>query len=92
VRDVLTDPLNAAAVRCFVDVARVVGLQTIAEFVETEAQLQHLAVLGVDFAQGFHIHRPGPLPKVWPPASRGRKKVMNPGIRNCTQTMDCLQP
>jgi len=92
VRDVLTDPLDAAAVRCFVDVARVVGLRTIAEFVETEAQLQHLAVLGVDFAQGFHIHRPGPLPKVWPPASRGRKKVMNPGIRNCTQTMDCLQP
>ena len=92
VRDVLTDPLDAAAVRCFVDVARVVGLRTIAEFVETEAQLQHLAVLGVDFAQGFHIHRPGPLPKVWPPASLGRKKVMNPGIRNCTQTMDCLQP
>ena len=92
VRDVLTDPLNAAAVRCFVDVARVVGLQTIAEFVETEAQLQHLAVLGVDFAQGFHIHRPGPLPKVWPPTSGGRKKVMNSGIRNCTQTTDCLQP
>jgi len=92
VRDVLTDPLDAAAVRCFVDVARVVGLQTIAEFVETEAQFQHLAVLGVDFAQGFHIHRPGPLPKVWPPTSGGRKKVTNSGIRSCTQTTDCLQP
>jgi len=72
VRDVLTDPLDAAAVRCFVDVARVVGLKTIAEFVENEAQFQHLAQLGVDMAQGFHIHRPGPLPSLWPQTSDRR--------------------
>jgi len=70
--DVLTDPLDAAAVRCFVDVAKVVGLKTIAEFVENEAVLQHLAVLGVDFAQGFHVHRPGPLPTMWPQTSGSR--------------------
>jgi len=68
VREVLTDPLDAAAVRCFVDVARVVGLKTVAEFVESEAILQHLAKLGVDMAQGFHVHRPGPLPSSWPDA------------------------
>ncbi len=73
VRDVLTDPLNAATVRCFIDVAKVVGLKTIAEFVENEAVLQQLVVLGVDFAQGFHIHRPGPLPSAWPRTSGGRK-------------------
>jgi EAL domain-containing protein (putative c-di-GMP-specific phosphodiesterase class I) len=71
--DVLTDPLDAAAVRCFVDVAKVVGLKTIAEFVENEAVLQHLAVLGVDFAQGFHIHRPGPLPTTWPQTCGSRQ-------------------
>jgi len=85
--DVLTDPLDAAAVRCFVDVAKVVGLKTIAEFVENEAVLQHLAVLGVDFAQGFHIHRPGPLPTVWPqthgssqarPALAGPPRLLSP--------------
>lgn len=65
VREVLTDPLAAAAVRCFVDVANVVGLKTVAEFVESEAILQHLATLGVDMAQGFHVHRPGPLPSSW---------------------------
>ena len=69
VREILTNPLDAAAVRCFVDVARVVGLKTVAEFVENEAALQHLAALGVDFAQGFHIHRPSPLPTAWPQAS-----------------------
>jgi len=72
VRDVLTDPLDAAAVRCFIDVAKVVGLKTIAEFVENETVFQHLAQLGVDFAQGFHIHRPGPLPKVWPHTNGSR--------------------
>jgi diguanylate cyclase (GGDEF)-like protein len=66
VRNVLTDPLDAAAVRCFVDVARVVGLKTVAEFVESEAVQRHLAELGVDLVQGFHLHRPGPLPTAWP--------------------------
>jgi len=68
IRGVLTDPLDAAAVRCFVDVARVVGLKTVAEFVETEAIQNHLAELGVDLAQGYHVHRPGPLPTAWPEA------------------------
>lgn len=71
VRNVLTDPLDAAAVRCFVDVARVVGLKTVAEFVESQAILQHLAELGVDMAQGFHVHRPCPLPSSWPQALAG---------------------
>jgi diguanylate cyclase (GGDEF)-like protein len=66
VRDVLTDTLDAATIRCFVEVARVVDLKTVAEFVESEAILQHLIGLGVDLAQGFHLHRPGPLPSVWP--------------------------
>ena len=65
VRDVLTDPLDAAAVRCFVDVARVVGLKTVAEFVESEVVMQRLAALGVDMAQGYHVHRPSPLPLTW---------------------------
>ena len=37
------------------------GLKTIAEFVETEATLQRLRDIGVDFAQGYAIHRPEPL-------------------------------
>ena len=63
---VLTDPLDAAAVRCFVDVARVAGLKTVAEFVESAEIMHHLAELGVDLAQGYHVHRPAPLPLTWP--------------------------
>ena len=61
VRGLLTDPLDEASVRCFVDVARVVGLKTVAEGVESAAALDRLRSLGLDFAQGDHLHRPAPL-------------------------------
>jgi len=35
--------------------------KTIAEYVEDEATLQALVDAGVDYAQGFHIGRPGPV-------------------------------
>src|SRR5262249_36637549 len=34
VRDVVDDPLDEAAVRCFAEVARIVGVRTVAEFVD----------------------------------------------------------
>jgi len=37
VRDLLTDSLDEAAVRCFTDVAKVVSVKTVAEFVEVPA-------------------------------------------------------
>ncbi|MCX7279665.1 MAG: EAL domain-containing protein [Burkholderiales bacterium] len=61
VRDVVTDPLDDAAVRCFVDVARVLGIETVAEFVDDPAVLQRLITLGVDFAQGYLLHKPEPI-------------------------------
>ncbi|WP_394790246.1 EAL domain-containing protein [Rhodoferax sp.] len=61
VRDVVDDPLDDAAVRCFVDVARVVGVQTVAEFVDNPAVLERLRQIGVDFVQGFLLHKPAPI-------------------------------
>lgn len=37
-----------------------IGAQVVAEGVETEAELTSLEALGIDFAQGFHFHRPEP--------------------------------
>ena len=62
IRDLITDPLDLAAVRCFIEVAKVVGIETIAEFVETDEVLAALREMGVDFAQGYLLHRPEPLP------------------------------
>jgi EAL domain-containing protein (putative c-di-GMP-specific phosphodiesterase class I) len=61
VRDLLTDKLDEAAVRCFVEIAGVVGMQTIAEFTESEDIMLELRAMGIDFAQGFHVHRPAPI-------------------------------
>jgi diguanylate cyclase len=61
VRDVVSDPLDEAAVRCFTDVAKVLGVRTVAEFVDQVDVLERLREIGVDFAQGFLIHRPAPI-------------------------------
>ena len=64
IRDLIADPLDRAAVRCFHDVARVIGVKTIAEFVEQQAALDVLREIGVDYAQGFLVHRPEPLDRL----------------------------
>ena len=64
VTGVIDDPLDDVAVRCFVEVAEVIGLRTVAEFVESEAVLQRLRQIGVHYAQGFHLHRPEPFEQV----------------------------
>ena len=66
VRDLLKDPLDHTAVRCFRDVAEVCGLQTVAEFVENGEIFAELRQIGVDFAQGYLIHRPEPLEHLLP--------------------------
>jgi diguanylate cyclase (GGDEF)-like protein len=48
-------------VRAMVDLARGLGKQTIAEFVEDGPTLALITELGVDFAQGFFIGHPAPL-------------------------------
>jgi EAL domain-containing protein (putative c-di-GMP-specific phosphodiesterase class I) len=61
VTGLLSDPLDEVFVRSFVDVARVIGLKTVAEFVESAEVMDRLRQLGVDFAQGYHLHEPALL-------------------------------
>lgn len=61
IRDLIDDPLDDAAVRCFADVARLIGVQTVAEFVDRPAVLQRVREIGIDHAQGFLLHQPEPL-------------------------------
>jgi EAL domain-containing protein (putative c-di-GMP-specific phosphodiesterase class I) len=62
----LTDELDAAAVRCFTDVAKVLGVKTVAEFVDQPAVLARLREMGVDFAQGYLLHKPAPIDQILP--------------------------
>jgi PAS domain S-box-containing protein len=61
VRDLVTSPDNLHVVKAIVSLARAFGLKTIAEGVEDEQALTLLRAEGVDFAQGFHLGRPGPI-------------------------------
>ncbi len=61
IQNLLDDGLDDAAVRCFVDVARVLGVQTVAEFVDRPDLLARVREIGIDYAQGFLLHRPEPL-------------------------------
>jgi diguanylate cyclase (GGDEF)-like protein/PAS domain S-box-containing protein len=58
IRNLATDRLNQAAVRCFIEVADALGLHTVAECVEDQVAMQQLQAMGADYAQGFFIHRP----------------------------------
>ncbi|MGY1739880.1 MULTISPECIES: putative bifunctional diguanylate cyclase/phosphodiesterase [unclassified Blastococcus] len=53
-----TDPRRAALVAGVVDLGRTLGLDIVAEGVETPAQLGELAALGCRFLQGFLLGRP----------------------------------
>lgn len=68
VTGLLSDPLDEVTVRSFVDVARVMGLKTVAEFVESAEVMNRLRELGVDFAQGYHLHKPACLGTLCHPA------------------------
>lgn len=65
IKDMIDDPLDEAAVRCFVDVAGVVGVKTVAEFVDRPELLKRAREIGIDYAQGFLLHRPQPLQEMW---------------------------
>lgn len=58
VRDMKDDPLDYAIVESINKIAHIVGLKTIAEFVEDESTMEILEKLGIDYAQGFGIARP----------------------------------
>ena len=58
VRDMLEDPMDAAIVQAINNIGHVAGLKTIAEFVENADIQARLADIGVDYAQGYGIHRP----------------------------------
>jgi len=58
VRSLLSDPVNCAIVESVNHIGHLMGIQTIAEFVETTDILKQLEVMGIDYVQGFAVHRP----------------------------------
>ena len=61
VRDIATDPIDRAMVASINEIGHLMGLRTIAEFVENDAILHVLRDIGVDYAQGYGLAQPEPF-------------------------------
>lgn len=70
VKDILLDDTDLAMVEAINQIGHIMGLKTIAEYVEDEDIMNKVVALGVDFAQGFAEHMPEPLQNYSSPASR----------------------
>jgi diguanylate cyclase (GGDEF)-like protein/PAS domain S-box-containing protein len=58
VKDMASDGTDAALVSAINDIGHVMGIQTIAEFAESEDILTRLRTIGVDYAQGYGVGHP----------------------------------
>ncbi|HTY99678.1 MAG TPA: EAL domain-containing protein, partial [Rhodocyclaceae bacterium] len=61
VRQVDRSAIDRAMVAAINNIGQVMGIRTVAEFVENEAIRDKLAAMGVDFGQGFGIALPAPI-------------------------------
>ncbi len=60
IRDIHNNNADQLFVKALVDVARGMGMHTIAEFVENEQVFERVRSLGVDYAQGYYLGKPQP--------------------------------
>ena len=58
IRDMLSDPVSHVMVRSVTDIGHRLGLEVVAECVADTRTVAALTALGVNYAQGFSLHRP----------------------------------
>jgi EAL domain-containing protein (putative c-di-GMP-specific phosphodiesterase class I) len=58
VKGIATHPANLAIIEAIVALARNLGMRTIAEWAEDAATAEALAMVGIDYVQGYAISRP----------------------------------
>jgi diguanylate cyclase (GGDEF)-like protein len=64
VKDMLQNPGDYAMVKSMNDIGHSLGLLTVAEYVESPMILEALREIGVDYAQGYAIHKPYRIDKL----------------------------
>jgi diguanylate cyclase (GGDEF)-like protein/PAS domain S-box-containing protein len=61
VRDIATNAINHAMVSAINEVGHVMGIKTVAEYVENDLTLESVRNIGVDYAQGYAVGKLEPL-------------------------------
>jgi len=58
IKDLKQNEKNRTITRAIVNLAKTLGIQTVAEYVEDETIYEIIKECGIDFAQGYHIGKP----------------------------------
>ncbi len=74
IRDITDNRISESMVAAITQVAKVMKLETVAEYVEHKKTRDLIGKLGVDFAQGHAVGRPQPLDDVLLTLSKKREK------------------
>jgi len=61
IQNLLEERVDRAFVKSILTIAQELKIETVAEFVETKEVMSSLIGLGVDYAQGYYIDKPGPI-------------------------------
>jgi len=77
IRNVVEDNVDESMVKAIREVGHAMGIETIAERVETRQVLEKLGALGVEFAQGYYIARPASVEsfKPWSDDEASRQRA-----------------
>jgi diguanylate cyclase (GGDEF)-like protein len=80
VKDCVNNPSDLAMVKSMNEIGHALGMKTIAEYVESEEIMDKLRTIGVDYVQGYALHKPIPLDQLvlGEPASKRVKPVQAP--------------
>ncbi len=58
VKDINHDPIDYAMVKSINEIGHVMGIKTIAEFVEDDSIIKKLETISTDYIQGYGVHKP----------------------------------
>ncbi len=61
VKDIVDHPIDRAMVKSINEIGHVMGMRTIAEFVEDDEIKGMLREIGVNYAQGYGVDKPRPF-------------------------------
>ncbi len=61
IQEMANNELDQTVVRSVAEIAKVLNIKTVAEYVDSDETLQLLKKLGIDYAQGYLISKPEPL-------------------------------